>query len=200
MELDLVYHIKTKINIQLLEVAHESGFKTFQQPLWTGCEERGVQGQWPRKKHRYLERKPEGVRWGSAGKEPACSAGDPGSIPGLGRSPGEGIGYPLQYSCLENPMDRGAWWAIVHGVAKSRTRLSDSTLTGDRRGPAELQSRVPPLRGPRPQPKVLLLQLKVLNGAMKTAVLQLRPRAAKHLSLFLIDLEMTLKPTLTELE
>ena len=49
-------------------------------------------------------------------------------IPGSGRSPGEGNGNPLQYSCLENPMDRGAWWATVHGVAKSRTRLSDFTL------------------------------------------------------------------------
>ena len=47
----------------------------------------------------------------SVGKESACSAGDPGSIPGSGRSPGEGYGNPLQYSCLENPMDRGAWWA-----------------------------------------------------------------------------------------
>ena len=58
---------------------------------------------------------------GSDGKESACRAGDPGSIPGLGRSPGEGDGYPLQYSGLENSMDRGAWWAIVHGVAKSWT-------------------------------------------------------------------------------
>ena len=57
----------------------------------------------------------------------ACHAGDLGSIPGLGRSPGEGNGNPLQYSCLENPMDRGAWWAAVQGVAKSRTRLSDFT-------------------------------------------------------------------------
>ena len=55
---------------------------------------------------------------GSDGKESACNAGDPGSIPGLGRSPGEGNGYPLQYSCLENSVDRGAWWATVHGVAK----------------------------------------------------------------------------------
>ena len=58
-------------------------------------------------------------------KESACSTGDLGLTPGLGRSPGEGNGYPLQYFCLENPMDRGAWWAIVHGVAKSRTRLRD---------------------------------------------------------------------------
>ena len=53
----------------------------------------------------------------------SCNVGDPYSIPGLGRSPGEGNGYPLQYSCLENSMDKGAWWATVHGVAKSRTQL-----------------------------------------------------------------------------
>ena len=64
---------------------------------------------------------------GSEDKESACNAGDPGSILGLGRSPGEGNGNPLQYSCLENPMDRGAWWDTVHGVAKSWTRLSDFT-------------------------------------------------------------------------
>ena len=55
---------------------------------------------------------------GSDGKASAYNAGDPGSIPGLGGSSGEGNGNPLQYSCLENPMDRGAWWATVHGVAK----------------------------------------------------------------------------------
>ena len=58
---------------------------------------------------------------GSDSRESACNAGDPGTIPGLGRCPGEGNGYPLQYSCLENSMERGAWWATVHGVAKSRT-------------------------------------------------------------------------------
>ena len=58
-------------------------------------------------------------------KASACSAGDPGSIPEWGKSPGEGNGSPLQYSCLENPMEEGAWWATVHGVAKSRTRLSN---------------------------------------------------------------------------
>ena len=61
-------------------------------------------------------------------KASACNAGDVGSIPGSGRSPGEGNGNPLQYSCHENPMDRGAWWATVHGVAKSQTRLSDFTF------------------------------------------------------------------------
>ena len=66
-----------------------------------------------------------GFPGGLAGKESACNVGDLGSDPGLGRSPGEGKGNPLQYSCLENPMDRGAWWAAVHGVAKSRTWLSD---------------------------------------------------------------------------
>ena len=70
-----------------------------------------------------------GFPGGSDGKESACNAGDPGSVLGLGRSPGEGNGNPLQYSCLENPMDRGAWWAAVHGVAKNRTRLSDFTFT-----------------------------------------------------------------------
>ena len=52
-------------------------------------------------------------------KNPPANAGDMGSIPGLGRSLGEGNGNPLQYSCMGNPMDRGAWWALVHGVAES---------------------------------------------------------------------------------
>ena len=64
---------------------------------------------------------------GSDGKESACSAGDPGSIPGLGRSPEEGNGNPLQYSCVENPVDGGAWQAPVPGVTKSRTQLSSFT-------------------------------------------------------------------------
>ena len=66
---------------------------------------------------------------GSEVKASACNAEDLGSIPGSGRSPGEGNGNPLQYSCLENPMDGGAWWTIVHGVAKSRIQLSDFTFT-----------------------------------------------------------------------
>ena len=65
---------------------------------------------------------------GSDGKESACNAGDPGFIPGLGRSPGEGNNNPLQYSCLENPMDRGAWWAIVHRVAKSQRQLKQLNM------------------------------------------------------------------------
>ena len=63
--------------------------------------------------------------FGSVGKESACNAGDPGSVFGSGRSSEEGIGYRLQCSCLENPIDRKAWWAIVHGVAKSQTGPND---------------------------------------------------------------------------
>ena len=71
----------------------------------------------------------ENFSGGSDGKASAYNVGEPGSIPGSGRSPGEGNGNPLQHSCLENPMDGGAWWAAVHGVMKSRTRLSDFTFT-----------------------------------------------------------------------
>ena len=66
---------------------------------------------------------------GSDGKASAYNAGDPGSIPGLGISLGEGNGNPFQYSCLENPMDGGAWWATVHGVTKSQTQLNDIYFT-----------------------------------------------------------------------
>ena len=66
-----------------------------------------------------------GFLGGSDGKESACNARDRGWIPGLERSPGEGNGNPLQYSCLENPMDRGTWWAPVHGVAKNQKQLSN---------------------------------------------------------------------------
>ena len=77
---------------------------------------------------------PQGQRTGAAcvqslsfpsssdGKESTCNAGDPGSIPGSGRSPGEAIGYPIQYSCLENSMDRGAWWDTVHGATEKITK------------------------------------------------------------------------------
>ena len=66
-----------------------------------------------------------GLPWWLSGKESACNAGDASLNPGLGRSPGEGNGNPLQYSHLGNPLDRGAWLATVHGNAKSWTRLSD---------------------------------------------------------------------------
>ena len=70
-----------------------------------------------------------GFPGGSEVKASAWNAGDLGLISGLGRSPGEGNGNPLQYSFLENPMDGGAWWATVHGVAKSQTQLSYFTFT-----------------------------------------------------------------------
>ena len=80
-------------------------------------------------------------RWGfsdgSMGKESSCKAGDTGEtsmIPGLGRSPGEGNGNPFQYSCLENPMDGGAWQVTVHGVTKSWTRLVNFTLLLQEKG------------------------------------------------------------------
>ena len=66
---------------------------------------------------------------GSDSKESDCNARDQGSIPVSGRSPGEGNGNSLQYTCLGNPMDRGAWRSTVHGVAKSQTRMSDFTFT-----------------------------------------------------------------------
>ena len=72
-----------------------------------------------------------GFPGGTSGKEPACQCRRHkrcGLIPGSGRSPGEGNGNPLQYSCLENPMDRGGWWAIAHGVAELDTTESDLTL------------------------------------------------------------------------
>ena len=70
-----------------------------------------------------------GFPGGSDSKVSAHNVGDPGSIPGLGRSPAEGNGTPLQYSCLENSMDGGAWWATVHGVTKSQKWLSQHCLT-----------------------------------------------------------------------
>ena len=66
---------------------------------------------------------------GSDGKESACSAGDLGAMPGLGRSLGEGNGNPLQYSCLENPMDRGGWWAAVHEIAELDMTEVTNTFT-----------------------------------------------------------------------
>ena len=72
-----------------------------------------------------LYKKKKGFPGSSDSKESVRDAGNVGSIPELGRSPGEGNGNQLQYSCLENSMDRGAWQAIVHGLARSRTQLSD---------------------------------------------------------------------------
>ena len=71
----------------------------------------------------------KGFTCSSVGKESACNAGDPGLVPGSGRSPGEGNGNPLQYSCLENPMDGGAWRATVHGVATRLKRVGHDLAT-----------------------------------------------------------------------
>ena len=100
-------------------------------PAWHGLldtEEEEVLGEGARPRCGHF---PGGFGWvagfpgGSDGKGSACNGRDLGSIPESGRSPGGRIAYPLQYSCLENPTNRGAWRATVHWVAKSRTRLSD---------------------------------------------------------------------------
>ena len=85
----------------------------------------GLQHSWPPCVYTYKCLLIVGFPGGSAGKESVCDAGNPGSVRRLGRSPGEEKGNPLQYSCLENSMDRGAWQAPVHGVTKSWTQLSD---------------------------------------------------------------------------
>ena len=72
-----------------------------------------------------MRSKKNGFPGGSGSKESTCNEGAPGLTLGSGSFPGEGNGYPLQYSCLENPMNRGDWWATVHGVTKSRTGLSE---------------------------------------------------------------------------
>ena len=78
-------------------------------------------GVFPAHYHPFLKMYALPIPGGSEVKASACNAGDLGSISGSGSSPGEGNGNPLQYSCLENPKDGGAWWATAHGVAKSRT-------------------------------------------------------------------------------
>ena len=117
---------------------------------------------WPRRARAGLASRGPGPR-GKAGR--ACGGnsspfgtdvplnfprGDMGSIPGSGRCPGEGNGNPLQHSGLENPMDGGAWWATVHGVAKSQTRLSDFTGTGAHPDPPDLLPPPRPLKPPPP--------------------------------------------------
>ena len=93
---------------------------------------------------------PDGFSDGSEGKESACNAGntgdagDAGSIPGSGRSPGEGNGNSLQHSCLGNPMGRGAWLATVHGVAKSWTRPNEEAHTQRQFKPGPAEETWPP--------------------------------------------------------
>ena len=76
---------------------------------------------------------------GSDGKASAYNAGDPGSVPGSGRSPGEGNGSPLQYSCLENPKDGRAWWAAIHRVAKSQARLNEQRFSVETKVLSDMQ-------------------------------------------------------------
>ena len=93
------------------------------------------------------------------GKESACRVGDPGSIPALGRSPGEGNGYPLQYSCLENPMDRGAWRATVHGVGHNWATLEMKKLShfrDEERGLQRLSSQPKVIKAVSPIPRSVL--------------------------------------------
>ena len=92
---------------------------------WTGKPGMLQSMGWQRVGHNWANWTTTALPGGSDGKESTFSAGDLGLIPRLGRSPREGNGYPLQYSCPENPMDRGAWWATVHGVPKSQSWLSN---------------------------------------------------------------------------
>ena len=82
---------------------------------------------------KHTDRSSLGLPGGTVGKQPPASTGDTGSIPGSGRTPGGENGSPLQYSCLENSMDRRAWWATVHEVAKSQTQLSTHTSSNKSR-------------------------------------------------------------------
>ena len=92
---------------------------------WTGKPDMLQSMGWQRVGHNWANWTTTALPGGSDGKESTFSAGDLGLIPRSGRSPREGNGYPLQYSCPENPMDRGAWWATVHGVPKSQSWLSN---------------------------------------------------------------------------
>ena len=83
-----------------------------------------------------------GFPCGSVGKESTCNAGDPSLIPGLGKSTGEGIGYPLQYSCLENSMDRGAWQAPIHEVEKKKVGVAFIVAQLVKNPPAMQETRV----------------------------------------------------------
>ena len=97
-ELDLIKQEIERVNIDILGI---------NELKWTGMSAFNLQDHY--------------ICFGSEGEESVCNMGDPGSIPGLGRLPGEGNGNPLQCSCLENPMDQEAWWATVHRFAKSWT-------------------------------------------------------------------------------
>ena len=121
---------------------------------------------------------PAGFPCGSAGKESACNAGDMGSIPGLGRSPGEGKGYPLQYSGLENSLD-----CIVHGVAKSRTQLSDFQFHFLSMNPVDgpAGDPVPPLPQGKMSPGREITRAERQRGARSTCRQGIRDRRRERL-------------------
>ena len=106
-------HMSPNVHCSTISIA-----RTWKQPKWPSIDE------WIKMYYIHM-----GFPGDSEVKASACNAGDLGSIPGLGRSPEEGNGNPLQYSCLENPIGKGAWWATVRGVTKSWTRLSNFTFT-----------------------------------------------------------------------
>ena len=101
---------------------------------WTGRSESNLykKVKWFLQLKMLITQLPRGFPGGSDGKESACNAGDLGLIPGWGRSPGEGNGNPLQYSCLENSVDRGVWQATVHGVVQSQTQWATDPFTFSR--------------------------------------------------------------------
>ena len=122
---------------------------------------------------------------GSDGKESACNAGDPGLIPGSGKYPGEENGNPLKYSCLESPMDGGAWWALVHGVAKSQARLNDQHFHPLQ---SRLQSRTASVTGKVSQHLLAHLQRRETN--------QPRGQNVHHQMTLMIRKSFTLLPKL----
>ena len=105
-----IHKMDPLLKIRLHEISNYSE-KNFKHRLWTGMI------------HYVIGLGGYGLPWWLSGKETACSAGDVDLVPGFGRSPAVGHGNPLHYSCLENPLDRGAWWAMVRGVTKSQTWL-----------------------------------------------------------------------------
>ena len=120
--------------VELLKQSRQSTHKSLNQTLWVQVTALPLTSEVFWNKFMFFRLKKEDCKLisipttkdfprSSVSKESACSTGDPSSIPGMGRSPGEGNGNPLQCSCLENPMGRGTWWTTAHGVARVRLNL-----------------------------------------------------------------------------